>query len=130
MKGRRPGDYKLNAKDRRYLQALATDGQLIQRFANRARALLALDRGERIVDILRWLGLSRTSLWELWQRYLERGAEAIFDNERSGRPATFSPSRTRPDRESSVHRADHLWAASEPLGLSQPSASGYRASPR
>ena len=125
MKGRRPGDYKLKAKDRCYLQAIATDGQLIQRFANRARALLALDRGERIVDILHWLGLSRTSLWELWQRYLERGGAAIFDHERSGRPATFSPSRTRSDRANGLHRSNGLWTTSEPLGLSQPSASGH-----
>lgn len=90
MKGRNPEEYTLSEKDRRYLQEIASDGQLIQRVANRARALLALDRGERIVEIIRWLGISRTCLWELWQRYLERGVEAIFDGERSGRPRVFS----------------------------------------
>lgn len=92
MKGRKPVEYKLNPRARRYLQEVASEGQMIQRVANRARALLALDRGERIVTIVLWLGIGRTSLWELWQRYLERGVEAIYDQERSGRPAVFSPS--------------------------------------
>jgi len=56
-----------------------------------------LDRGERIVEILHWLGMSRAGLWYLWQRYLERGVEAIFDAERSGRPAIFSPAGTGSD---------------------------------
>src|SRR5215472_3948290 len=77
--------------------------QLIQRVANRARVLLALDRGERIVDILPWVGMSRMAVWYLWQRYLERGVDAIFDEERSGRPPTFSPSRASRDRTRSLH---------------------------
>lgn len=97
MKGRKPAEYKLKTKDRRYLQEVASEGQMIQRIANRARALLALDRGERIVTIVLWLGIGRTSLWELWQRYLEQGVEAIYDQERSGRPAVFSPSGTSSD---------------------------------
>ena len=103
MRGRMPSEYKLSANDRRYLTEIVTDGQLIQRIANRARALLALDRGERIVEILRWTGLSRMGVWHLWQRYRERGVEAIFDDERSGRPASFSPSRTSPNRAPRLH---------------------------
>jgi hypothetical protein len=57
----------------------------------------SLDRGERIVEILHWLGMSRAGLWYLWQRYLEHGVEAIFDAERSGRPAIFSPAGTGSD---------------------------------
>lgn len=97
MRGRLPSEYKLSVNARRYLTEIVKDGQLIQRIANRARVLLALDRGERIVEILRWTGLSRMGVWHVWQRYLERGVAAIFDDERSGRPAVFSPSRTRQD---------------------------------
>ena len=57
MKGRRPFEYQLRETDRRYLQEIADDGQVIKRVAYRARALLALDRGERIVEIMHWLGL-------------------------------------------------------------------------
>jgi hypothetical protein len=92
MKGRKPAKYKLNEKDRRSLEMVIKNGQLTQRVANRARALLALDRGERIGEIVFWLGISRTSLWELWRRYLLYGIDAIYDQPRSGRPPVFSPS--------------------------------------
>jgi hypothetical protein len=59
MKRRKPLAYPLREADRQYLQALLADGQLVQRVAHRARALLALDRGERIVEIVHWLGWSR-----------------------------------------------------------------------
>ena len=97
MKGRKPSAYKLNVNDRRYLSQIVTDGRVIQRVANRARVLLALDRGERIVDILPWVGMSRMAIWYLWQRYLERGVDAIFDLQRSGRPPVFSLDRVRRD---------------------------------
>ncbi len=103
IKGRKPLKYKLHNADRHYLNEIAADGQLIQRVANRARALLALDRGERIFEILHWIGLSRMGLWYLWQRYQQRGVEAIFDDERSGRPPSFSPSGTCPDRAHGLH---------------------------
>ncbi len=50
MRGRKPARYKLSAKDRRYLTEIATDGQLIQWIAKRARVLLTLDRGEWISE--------------------------------------------------------------------------------
>jgi len=103
MKGRVPSEYKLSANDRHYLSEIVKDGQLIQRIANRARALLALDRGERIVEILRWTGLSRMGVWHLWQRYRQRGVEAVFDDERSGRPAVFSLPPTSPNRARRLH---------------------------
>ena len=92
MRGRRPVEYHLRDADRRYLQEVVADGQVIQRVAYRARALLALEQGERIVEIVHWLGLSRTGLWYLWQRYQRRGVAAIVDDQRNGRPALFSPS--------------------------------------
>lgn len=91
MKGRKPLAHRLVAADRRHLQEIVMDGQLMQRIANRARALLALDRGERVSEIVTWTGLSRTSLWRLSQRYEQRGVEAIQDVELSGRPPVFLP---------------------------------------
>lgn len=91
MRGRRPSEYRLRDSDRSALNHLLGNGRLAQRIAIRARALLALDRGERIGDIVHWLGLSRTTLWDLWQRYRRRGIAAIVDEERSGRPPTLSP---------------------------------------
>ena len=98
-----PAEYKLRAPDRRYLTEVVKDGQVMHRVATRARVLLALDRGERVVEILRWTGLSRMGVWHLWQRYLERGVEAVWDDERSGRPPVFSPAGTSPDRARRLH---------------------------
>src|SRR5215510_15933718 len=124
MRGRYPETYTLSAGDRRGLSQIVADGQIAQRIATRARALLALDRGERIVEIARWLEVSRTTLWYLWQRYRQRGLEAAFDEERSGRPAVFSPARTSPHRADGLHRARQLWRARDPLGLSHLATSG------
>jgi hypothetical protein len=97
MRGRKPLEYRSREGDRRSLQAMLADGHLMQRVANRARALLALDRGERTGDIVPWLGWSRMDLWHLWQRYEQCRVDAIFDAERSGRPPVFSPARPHPD---------------------------------
>jgi Winged helix-turn helix len=83
------------AAERRYLQKLVGDGQQRQRVATRARTLLALDRGERLVEIMRWLGVSRMGIWHLWQRYQRRGVAAILEGERSGRPVVFSVVRSK-----------------------------------
>lgn len=103
MKGRNPWLYRLREADRQYLHEILADGQLLHRVAKRAQALLALHRGERIVEIVHWLGWSRMGLWELWQRYQARGVDAIFDSERSGRPPVFSPAAARADRAHRVH---------------------------
>jgi Winged helix-turn helix len=103
MRGRKPLAYRLRDADREYLHAILADGHLMQRVANRAQALLALDRGERIVEIAHWLGWSRMGLWDLWQRYHAWGVAAIFDAERSGRPPIFSPAPARSDRAYGVH---------------------------
>lgn len=59
MAGQRVVAYRVRAADRRYLEAIARDGQMIQRVANRARALLALARGETSAAIERWTAVSR-----------------------------------------------------------------------
>jgi hypothetical protein len=97
MRGGKSQPCRLREGDRHSLQAILANGQLIQWVANRARALLALDRGERIGDIAHWLGWSRMGLWYWWQRYEQYAVDAIFDAERSGRPPVFSPTRTGPD---------------------------------
>jgi hypothetical protein len=64
MRGRKPLGYRLREADRQYWHEIRADGPLIQRVANRARALLALDRGERIAAIAHWRGWSRMGLWQ------------------------------------------------------------------
>lgn len=91
MKGRKPLAYQLSEADREYLQALLADGRVVQRVGPRAQALLALARGERLQEIVHWLGWSHMGLWYLWQRYQPYGVDASFDAERSRRPPAFPP---------------------------------------
>lgn len=84
MKGRKPWPSRLGWADRHVLQAMLADGQLRQRLAHRARALLALARGARIQAMVHWLGWSRAGLWHLGQRYQPWGVDAVFDVKRSG----------------------------------------------
>jgi hypothetical protein len=103
MRGRKPLAYRLGEADRQYLHEILADGHLTPRVATRAQALLALDRGERMVEIAHWLGWSRMGLWDLWQRYQAWGVAAIFDAERSGRPPIFSPAAARTHRAPRLH---------------------------
>ena len=127
MKGCKPAAYHLSAVDRRYLHTIVRDGGQLQRVARRAHMLLALDRGERIVEIMRWLNVSRMGIWHLWQRYRQRGIEAIFDEERSGRPVVFSPAGARANRADRVYRPRSLRVTLHPLGLSKSTAVRGRA---
>src|SRR2546425_5930861 len=108
MKGRKPFEYRLRDAERRYLNEIVRDGQQLQRVAKRAHILLALDRGERIVEIMRWLGVSRMGVWHVWQRYQHHGVAAIVDEERSGRPVVFSPAGAGANRAGCLYRASRL----------------------
>jgi hypothetical protein len=63
MRGRQPLGDRLCEADRPDGQAIGADGQLRQRVANRARALLALARGARLAESAPWRGWSRMGLW-------------------------------------------------------------------
>jgi hypothetical protein len=64
MMGRQPWLYRLRQADRQHLHEILAAGQQIQCVAKRGQALLALARGERLVEIVPWLGWSRMGLWE------------------------------------------------------------------
>jgi hypothetical protein len=97
MRGRKPFVYRLRAAERHYLHEIVGEGQQRQRVATRARTVLAWDRGERLEEIIRWLGVSRMGIWPVWRRYQQRGGTAIFDGRRSGRPVVFSPAGAGPE---------------------------------
>jgi hypothetical protein len=62
MSGRPSSAHRLPRADLRYLETIARCGQVIQRVANRARALLALERGGAQAVVGYWTGLGRTAL--------------------------------------------------------------------
>lgn len=122
MRGCKPVGYKLKAGERRYLQAITKEGSQLQRVARRAHILLALDRGERIVESMRWLNVSRMGVWHVWQRYQQRGVTAIVDGERSGRPLVFSPVGARASRADGVYRSRRVRIAPDTLGRPESAA--------
>jgi hypothetical protein len=122
MRGGKPVEYKLKAGDRRYLQAITKEGSQLQGVARRAHLLLALDRGERIVEILRWLNVSRMGVGHVGQRSQQRGVTAMVDEERSGRPLVFSPVGARARRADGVSRSRRVRSAPDTLGLPESAA--------
>jgi hypothetical protein len=127
MKGCKPAAYHLRGVDRRYLQGIVRDGRQLQRVARRAHILLALDRGERIIEIMRWFNVSRMGIWHVWQRYQQRGVGAIVDEERRGRPSVFSPAGARANRTDGMYRSCCVRVAPHALGLSELAAVRDRA---
>lgn len=118
-RGRPPARHQLRAADRRLLEGVLQNGRVMQRIANRARALLALDRGETPAVVQTWTGLGRTALWKLWRRYQARGIDALVDADRSGRPPTFSPLGPCGHRAHRLYGTDGVRPPAHALGLSE-----------
>ena len=82
----------LKKSQKAFLQELVHDGRTEQRVARRARVLLAMARKSTLVlDLAEHVGMSPNGVWHLCRRFDERGVEAVWDKERSGRPRQFSP---------------------------------------
>ena len=81
---------KLNSSDREQLSNLLNKGNTHVRTILRAQILLSTDRGASDREIVRVLGVERTRVWRVRQRYLEGGLErAIYEQPRSGRPRKY-----------------------------------------
>ena len=77
---------------------------------NRAHVLLALAQGASEREIMRLLGVSRSTVWRTRQAYVEKGAVyAVTDLPRPGQPPKYGvgadtrlwrwrPARRRPER--------------------------------
>jgi hypothetical protein len=92
MRRRPPHLIELSQAHRQQLESLLRDGRTEQRFARRARVLLAMTDPETVVERLAdKVALTRFAIWCLCRRYEEIGIEAIFDAPRSGRPWEISP---------------------------------------
>jgi hypothetical protein len=63
MRGRQSPAYRVREGDRQSLPTILAEGQLLPRVAKRARALFALDEGERLGAVGHWLGWSRMGRW-------------------------------------------------------------------
>ena len=99
MRGRKPDEFVLKAKDAIVLNALLSDGQTPWQVARRAQILLhRADPQQRIVLLGQAVEQDAATIWRVCERYRQGGLDAaLYDAPRSGRPRVFSPERTRGD---------------------------------
>ncbi len=82
-----PRPVTLSRAERRELDDLADDGHTDQRFARRARILLAVSDPETMVSVLATqVDCTPTGVWYACRRFEGSGLEAVYNGERSWRP--------------------------------------------
>lgn len=80
-------EIKLTEGERTLLERVSSQGVRSVREVTRAQILLALDRGLLDQTISAVLGIERTRIWRIRQRYLASGVEGtLTDRPRCGRP--------------------------------------------
>lgn len=80
-------EISLTEAERALLEQVSRQGVRSVREVTRAQVLLALDRGIADQTISAVLGIERTGIWRVRQRYLESGVEGtLTDRPRPGRP--------------------------------------------
>lgn len=77
---------QLSQKDREYLEALISKGELKAKTYRRALSLLELDRGQTYTAVSKTVKLTIATVSTLADQYRENGLQALYDRSRSGRP--------------------------------------------
>lgn len=95
MSGLKRPKITLLPEDRQELLRLTRAHKTPQHLSFRAQIILRLDQGQRVIDVARGLGTSRTTV-QLWRdHWLSRPNDALSqrlqDAPRPGAPATFGP---------------------------------------
>jgi transposase len=80
----------MTADERAELTALSRSRKTEARVVERAAILLALAGGEKPARIARRLGVSRITVYGRLRRFNRVGLRALYDEPRSGRPATYT----------------------------------------
>jgi transposase len=68
----------LNGRDRRRLEAIASDRNCLGKHIERARVVLASVGGRPVQQISRQLGVSRPMVWRWQRRFAEEGADGLL----------------------------------------------------
>jgi transposase len=82
---------RLTAAERSELESLAAKMKAPYRDVIRAKMVLWLADGESLSEVARRSGFERTVVRRWRERFIEKRIEGLQDEERSGRPPTFSP---------------------------------------
>jgi len=82
-------EVKLTETERQELEALTSRGEVQVRVYKRARILLLADEGLKDAQITERVGVGRTTVGRIRQRYGVEGVGAVAERPRPGRPHTF-----------------------------------------
>ena len=82
-------EVKLSKEERQELEGLTGKGEVQVRMYKRARILLLADEGLRNAEIVKRVGVSRTTVSRIQQRYGVEGTGAVTERARPGRPSIF-----------------------------------------
>ena len=92
MRGRKSSlKIVLSEQDRQELEHLVRSTSVRAGVARRARIVLELAAGARLVEIARQTGVTEQVVRFWGRRFLEHGLEGLHDLPRTGRPPVFSP---------------------------------------
>lgn len=92
MRGRRSSlKIVLSEQDREELEHLVRSTSVRAGVARRARIVLELAAGARLVEIAEWTGVTEQVVRHWGRRYLKHRLEGLYDLPRTGRPPVFSP---------------------------------------
>ena len=99
MQGRKPRDFSLAAHDIPILQQIAHRRTLPWFQVQRARAVLAMARGERVQTVAFQSQCDPSTVWRLCRRYEQMGLEGVLaEAPRAGHPLEISPPAACPNR--------------------------------
>ena len=68
----------VNASDRAYLEAIASDRNRLRKHAERARVVLVSMAGDPVQRVAAQLGVSRPMIWRWQQRFAEAGVDGLL----------------------------------------------------
>jgi hypothetical protein len=91
MRQRKPKTIKLSCADQDELERLVQDGRTEQQVARQSLVLLLHQERKTVTnELCRKVGMARTGMWYLCQRYEIIGLDAVCDAPRSGRSREIS----------------------------------------
>ena len=107
MRGRKPRCLSLVAHDEPILEQIARSRTLPWLQVQRARAILAIARGERVQTVAWQMQCAPSTVWRMCRCYEQRGLEGLLSEApRSGHPDEISPSAAGANRAISVSGAN------------------------
>jgi hypothetical protein len=105
VRGPKPRKLVLQAEHIQILRRNLRTGKTEHRVAYRARMLLLRAEGHGPTRVAEMVGMDRTTVWRVEDRYRERGLDALRDADRPGRPRTISPPAEGADRGARLQKA-------------------------